>query len=111
MDPKRITRIRNAYGLTQQDFARALGVSTQTIWYWEKGRFKPNRFDLVVLTQMEAAIGNLPYQDRVRNALHEAQVLPPDQRAAEGTKLGDLIAAGAIAVGLVVLLEALFGDK
>ena len=36
-----IKKIRNQIGITQTEFAKALGVSRQSVNNWERGNFKP----------------------------------------------------------------------
>lgn len=40
--PKEIKRIRQRSFLTQQDFAKKIGVAFSTVNRWESGRAKPN---------------------------------------------------------------------
>ena len=40
--PEEIKRIRQRSFLTQQDFAKRLGVAFSTVNRWESGRAKPN---------------------------------------------------------------------
>ena len=51
----RILRIR--MGLTQDELARALGVSRDTISRWERGRTKPHR---VYLWRMQRMLQEMP---------------------------------------------------
>lgn len=41
-DPARIRGLREALGLTQEEFARELGVSFTTVNRWENGHGKPS---------------------------------------------------------------------
>jgi DNA-binding transcriptional regulator YiaG len=38
MTPRDLRNLRRALGMTQQELAAALGVSEQSIYYWESGR-------------------------------------------------------------------------
>lgn len=51
-----VREIRNALGLTQDAFAAALGVPTNTLWRWEAGRNKPSLPVSVLLDAIEATI-------------------------------------------------------
>ncbi len=39
--PEVLRKIRNKLGLTQQEFARVIGVSGNAVWQWEAGRATP----------------------------------------------------------------------
>ena len=43
----RIEEIRKSKGIRQEDFAKALGVSRQTIGKWESGQAVPELFGLI----------------------------------------------------------------
>jgi len=53
MTPEEIKKIRQATGLTQEDFAHELGTSVATINRWENGRNQPGRMAVRLLKQME----------------------------------------------------------
>ena len=38
---RRIERLRNAYGLTQTDFAQRVGVLRESVSLWERGKQRP----------------------------------------------------------------------
>ena len=40
-DARAVAELRAALGLTQAEFARALGVRQQTVSEWETGRYEP----------------------------------------------------------------------
>ncbi len=44
---EKIRKRRMDLGLFQKDVARMLGVATDTVTYWEKGRVKPSKKNLV----------------------------------------------------------------
>jgi DNA-binding transcriptional regulator YiaG len=44
-----IVALRNFVGLTQKDFARAIGISVHTLRNWEQGRRKPDGPALALL--------------------------------------------------------------
>jgi len=43
MTPQEIKEIRTRLGISQEDFARLLGISLQSIGRWERGKAKPSR--------------------------------------------------------------------
>ena len=43
MDIKTIKKVRNDLGLTQEEFARLLGVTVGTVNRWENGAFSPSK--------------------------------------------------------------------
>ena len=53
MTPKEIRDIRERLGLTQEGFAREIGVSFATVNRWERGHMAPNGLSLKALQQME----------------------------------------------------------
>ena len=58
MTQDEIRQLRQKLGLTQEEFARRLGVSWNTIARWETGTRKPGKFAQIVLRQMmDAAEG------------------------------------------------------
>jgi transcriptional regulator with XRE-family HTH domain len=50
--PARIRRLRQRRGWSLESLARRLGVSRQTIWYWESGRNKPGGENLGRLARL-----------------------------------------------------------
>ena len=50
--PGEIRALRKARGETQEEFARAVGVRTATISYWELGRHEPQRLARRALRKM-----------------------------------------------------------
>ena len=48
-----VKKIRESYGLTQEEFAHKIGVTGATIHRWEAGKAKPHKFFLRVLARME----------------------------------------------------------
>lgn len=55
--PARITRVREAAGLSKGALARALGVSPAAVTYWESGRRTPTTAHLVAIVK---ACGSTP---------------------------------------------------
>ncbi|MCX7048864.1 MAG: helix-turn-helix domain-containing protein [Candidatus Sumerlaeota bacterium] len=51
--PKRIKTIRAALGLSQESFAERLGCTFSTVNRWENGHFKPTRFAVFRLENLE----------------------------------------------------------
>lgn len=58
--PRRLHELRTASGMSLDDVASVLGVSKQTIWYWEKGRNLPSPHHLVTLNQVFSGEGAGP---------------------------------------------------
>ena len=58
---------RRAAGLSQEDAARQVGVTTATLSRWESGRHQPHRLQLRVARQcIDEAWRNAPEIDRRR---------------------------------------------
>jgi transcriptional regulator with XRE-family HTH domain len=97
--------------MTQTQFARIMGVSPQTISNWETGHTAPSKFNEVTLLSLKAALSNPEGKKQVFDALHRAHLMPSDPEKAKSGNWEDLIAAGLIGVGLVMLLKALSEEK
>lgn len=52
MKPERVKEIREAMGLTQEDFAHKLGTSVSTVNRWENGKNRPGRMATRLLEMM-----------------------------------------------------------
>lgn len=83
---KRFRQVRN---LSQAALAKNLGMSTQSVWYYESGTHWPKAD---VLEQIAGALGVRPWQLLAEEG--EGGVAPPD--------LVEHIAAAARAAGLIV---------
>lgn len=55
--PSLVKGLRERLGLTQEQFAREVGVTFSTVNQWENGRRRPQPFLLKRLLEMEAASG------------------------------------------------------
>ena len=55
--PTLVKGLRERLGLTQEQFAREVGVTFSTVNQWENGRRRPQPFLLKRLLEMEAALG------------------------------------------------------
>ena len=55
--PALVKSLRQRLGLTQEQFAHAVGVTFSTVNQWENGRRRPQPFLLKRLREMEAASG------------------------------------------------------
>lgn len=53
MTPAEIKALRQRLGLTQEEFARKLGVSFPTVNRWERGHFNPSRLAEARLEQLQ----------------------------------------------------------
>ncbi len=49
---RRLKHARARTRLTQQKVAEHFGVQTQTVWYWESGRSKPDHYRLPILAEL-----------------------------------------------------------
>jgi putative transcriptional regulator len=47
-----VARLRRRLGMTQEEFAAALGVTVGTVNRWENGHFKPSRLAEKALKQL-----------------------------------------------------------
>lgn len=108
MKPQDIRALRTAYGLTREEFARALGVNKQTLYFWETGKSSPSRYDILVLHKLWSMLHNSDQREIAQNALNEAKDLTP--APSEENNIGDFIAGGLIGFGLGLLLSSLFRD-
>lgn len=71
-----ITRYRRFYGLTQQEMAKKLNISSQAYWNKENGRTPFNDKEKVFLKEMiEADFPNITYEELFFN-----------KKVTEGTK-------------------------
>jgi len=54
MMPEQVKALRKKTGLTQEQFARVVGVTGRTVSGWETGKTKVSPLALVALRQIEA---------------------------------------------------------
>lgn len=54
MRPETMKRLRQSLGMTQKQFARAIGVNRVTVADWEGGAHKPRGLSLVALNALAA---------------------------------------------------------
>lgn len=59
--PEEIKRIRQRSFLTQQDFAKKIGVAFSTVNRWESGRAKPNLKAMKSINEF-CLENNIPYE-------------------------------------------------
>ncbi len=52
-----VRELRTRLGLTQEDFARALGITVSTVCRWEKGHSKPSKLACMSLNRMAGLRG------------------------------------------------------
>ncbi len=76
-DPAALRRLRQARGLTQEQLAKALGVSRTYVIYWERPRVDPNTGRLVA-TQPEPAT-LVALADLLEVEPHELTTVDPQQ--------------------------------
>jgi len=55
--PTLVRRLRERMGLTQEQFAREVGVTFSTVNLWENGRRRPQPYLLKRLLEMETSLG------------------------------------------------------
>ena len=60
MDKDTIRQIREALGLTQEDFAHKIGATSITVSRWERGKARPSRMAIRLLEQLAQQAG-VPY--------------------------------------------------
>ena len=116
--PSVYRQIRDWYRLTQQELARALGVSRATVSTWESETSTPPHAVQAAYRKLQEPIrtGDLFKLERYRNA-----VMGAAERAAKEAKrlnrasskggLTKLLAIGAGAAAIGLLLAALFSEK
>ncbi len=110
MTPEEVKALRLKLGVTQSQLARALGVSEQTIYNWERGLATPTRYDAVVLLRMAELADTPEGRERIREAVEQAQYMrpAPAEKPKPGISAGEAFAIGALGFGLGALLGALF---
>ena len=99
MEATRITKLRDALGLTRERFAEALGVSTSTLQRWERGSSKPSPREREFLEALQELSDQIAKEGREKVA-----------RAIEVmAKAGATAGLGLTAVGLFMPLAPIFG--
>lgn len=63
-----VRRLRRRMGLTQEQFAREVGVTFSTVNQWENGRRHPQPFLLKRLLEMNVSIGEPTSKPRAKLA-------------------------------------------
>jgi putative transcriptional regulator len=71
-DSKALARLRQELGVSQEDFARQLGVSFATVNRWENGRHNPSRM-------ARARLAAFRKKQQVQAAANLAQKMPPPE--------------------------------
>jgi predicted transcriptional regulator len=56
MTPKRIVKLREALGMTQQELADSIGAYQPTIARWETGKNQPRGANLKALMELEEKV-------------------------------------------------------
>ena len=109
MQPEHIKELRRELGLTQAHFARALSVTPQTVYLWErqdsKGGHRPTRYDLVVLERLHEKVQDAESREQTRQALLKAAQQDPGPSSSTANTA---LKAGALGFGLGLLLCYLF---
>lgn len=52
-----VRELRARLGLTQEEFARALGITVSTVCRWEKGRARPSKLACLSMHRMAGVRG------------------------------------------------------
>lgn len=108
--PTYVRRLRSQLGLTQVQLAKALHVTEQTVYNWERGIAQPGRYDAVVLQRLHEMAKQPATAKRAQRALKKsAEATRTPQPSSSSGVLGALI-GGMIGVGLAMLLAELFED-
>ncbi len=61
-----VRRLRRQLGMTQEEFAHALGITVGTVNRWENGRFRPSKLARATITEFARRHGvavNAPAPD------------------------------------------------
>ncbi len=98
-----IRQIRKTYGMTQGRFGSALGVSSQTMFFWEKGVNAPSGHQQIILHRLSAMAKNPQQFARAKDALSRAQFMRPGFEPETAPGSVDLNTCG-----LGLMLAALF---
>ena len=85
MNPEDIRALRASYCLTREELAKAIGVTKQTLYFWEKGTYKPSRYDAVVLRELWKITQNTKKKVFMKKVLHK--IKKTENYDAEGSKL------------------------
>ncbi len=48
-----VVKIRNSLNMSLREFGKAVGVSHNAVWLWEKGKMKPNNTHLAIIKSLE----------------------------------------------------------
>jgi len=57
MDATEIKKIRTGLGISQEDFARLIGVSVGTVNRWEREFFKPSKLAIEKIKSLQRICG------------------------------------------------------
>lgn len=96
-----LKKLRATYGLTQQALSRALGVSAQAVYFWERGSNGPSEHHEVILMRLSDMAKNKKLFERAKAALAKTQFMKPE--LVEGGRVEDS--------GIGYLLFSLFGTN
>lgn len=105
--PSPFRNIRKYYRLTQGDLGAALGVSGPAISQWENGLCSVPAWADAIYSRLQVPItnGDLTELDRLREEILKAAEAA---RRNKKKRTGEILAAGAVGVGIGLLLAALF---
>ncbi|MCC6574387.1 MAG: helix-turn-helix domain-containing protein [Planctomycetes bacterium] len=102
---EQVKNLRHRLGLTQAQMARALQVTEQTIYNWERGLALPTRYDAVIMNRL----WHMAQTADTRNRAREALVRAAEAKAVNEKQLAAAIIGSAVGLGLGLLLAELFG--
>jgi DNA-binding transcriptional regulator YiaG len=51
-----LKKLRESLGIRQEEFARRLGISTQSVHRWERGHFKPSRLAMQAIQRLKEEV-------------------------------------------------------
>lgn len=112
MKPEDIRALRIAYGMKRELFAKVLGLSKQSLYYWERGTHSPTRYDLIVLLRLWAMLHNPKKRKIAKDVLWKASKLPSCPAEKDGAHIGDFFHGGLQNFGLGLILSTIFkGQK
>lgn len=64
MTPEEIKKFRRWLKMTQEDFARRLGVTQNSVSNWELGKVQPSRLGRIVLRRVASEEKFLSYREK-----------------------------------------------
>jgi transcriptional regulator with XRE-family HTH domain len=106
-----IKLLRGDYGLTQAQLAKVLGVTAQSVYYWERDEFQPAPHHLQDLAQMWNARFDPRHKGQIERWLNERLAIPDAATPPKVAAGGSALIAAAAAIGLGLLLGAALAES